>query len=615
MKKNIFIYFILLLLPLVTFAQGGGLDYPYRFYDLEQHGIIYYENGKETLVLSMIFEGDENDFGWLIPTPTKPHIEKVSIQLFTSLEDLTQLESATPESLGEKMKSSLETTRQIDIYEIVTIYPESTEKFTEWLGANGYTFPVESTSPLNQYIQNHFYITLVKIKPNFKSESAFQKLQQGHTIPLKFVFNSDEPIYPIKLSRFKLPLQTGRVGDAIKLKPSKYSWSHPIWQPLSKKILEKGTVAFWVFADENFINSEEVIPLVGLSGQFRVSYSPLKPLAPLENDIVLIYKLRGGPQINFSYRGIYSFTNGDDFVMPTWGVSIPWKKNDWNFIVITWETGKIPQFFHDGKEIPYKGGETSPIPNPVVFSPEGYYDLRLDIGGYRKSEAFLPSYGIALDELTLYNRAVSSVEISSWFDNPIRASESADFVAHFDGIGYSKFDIEYTVLNQSGRIKENIFNEFFEFDTKTLPPSLEPPDNVNLIFYIISKNKTTLSNFTTEWAGRILQKKAHEILPTVVGEERGILSKIFPKKYFLTKLSRQILRSFIDEDFVFRNADNNVFVNAPPEKFNVVPYIFVGTITLIVIGIITATVLLLRRSRKKRFGNETLKNQSEKHLD
>jgi len=606
MKKNILIYFILLLLPLVTLAQKGGSDYPYRFYDLGQHGIIYYENRKETLVLSMIFEGDENDFSWLIPTPTKPHIEKVSIQLFTSLEDLTRVESATPESLDEEVTSSLETTRQIDIYEIVTIRLESTEKFIEWLGTNGYAFPAESTSLLDQYIQNHFYITLVKIKPNFKSESAFQKLQRGHTIPLKFVFNSDELIYPIKLSGFKLPLQTGRVGDAIKLKPSKYRWSHPIWQPLSKKILEKGTVAFWVFADENFINPEEVIPLVGLSGQFRVSYSPPNPLVPLDNDIVLIYKLRGGPQINFSYRGIYSFTSGDDFVMPTWGISIPWKKDEWNFVVITWETGKIPRFFHNGKEILYKGGETSPIPNPVVFGPEGY-DLRFDIGGFRKSEAFLPSYGIALDELTLYNRAASSEEILSWFDNPLRASELADFVAHFDGIGYSKFDIEYTVPNQSDRIKENIFNEFFEFDTKTLPPSLEPPENVNLILYIISENKKTLSNFTIEWAGRIFQKKAHEILPTVISEERGFLSKIFPKKYFLTKLSRQMPRSFIDKDLIFRDADNNIFVNAPPEKFNIVPYVFIGIITLIVIGIITVIVLLLRRSRKKRFGNETLK--------
>jgi hypothetical protein len=55
-----------------------------------QKAILVYDTGHEDLLLQVKYEGPLEEFGWLIPVPTLPTVQKGSMQPFYELSQLTQ---------------------------------------------------------------------------------------------------------------------------------------------------------------------------------------------------------------------------------------------------------------------------------------------------------------------------------------------------------------------------------------------------------------------------------------------------------------------------------------------------------------------------------------------
>src|SRR5438876_6028405 len=55
-----------------------------------QKAIIVYDQGREDLLLQVRYEGPLEDFGWVIPVPGLPTVEKGSMEPFYELSELTQ---------------------------------------------------------------------------------------------------------------------------------------------------------------------------------------------------------------------------------------------------------------------------------------------------------------------------------------------------------------------------------------------------------------------------------------------------------------------------------------------------------------------------------------------
>src|SRR2546427_261113 len=55
-----------------------------------QKAIIVYDQGREDLLLQVKYEGPLEDFGWLVPVPGLPTVEKGSMEPFYELSQLTQ---------------------------------------------------------------------------------------------------------------------------------------------------------------------------------------------------------------------------------------------------------------------------------------------------------------------------------------------------------------------------------------------------------------------------------------------------------------------------------------------------------------------------------------------
>ncbi len=236
MKKIIeLVLFILVFVFLGSnLALADGAIVPprgdYNVTEAEQKAIIFYDQGKEDLILSITFKSDATDFGWLIPVPQKPTVDKSSDKAFEKLGELTRpkenllekIESwsfisgrkgvygEVPLSAGLGAKETVPQpvtvleTKEVGIFEITILSATDSKNLSEWLDKNNYNFPPGADLLLKDYIANNWYFVAVKINPSLlpflNSSEEKLNLKTGHATPLKISFQTDKLIYPLKIS-------------------------------------------------------------------------------------------------------------------------------------------------------------------------------------------------------------------------------------------------------------------------------------------------------------------------------------------------------------------------------------------------------------------------------
>lgn len=258
-------------IPGIIKADGGVFPPPY--YQIQESGqkaAIFYEKGKETLILSITFKGDAKDFGWVIPVPQKPEITKGSDEIFTSLQEIVQkyqrygpmtIEMAPMMGLGEMVEPvTVIETKKIDYYEIAVLSATDSQALAKWLSENGYQYPEESAYILNDYINNQWYFVAVKISPEAeKAEEVVKGLKEGHVTPLKLEFDSEAIIYPLRISAVATGRGLIKLSENLVLNQERIEYLKRIgYEDLTNK--EKGPEIFNqiiqdLFAKKNYTNS------------------------------------------------------------------------------------------------------------------------------------------------------------------------------------------------------------------------------------------------------------------------------------------------------------------------------------------------------------------------
>ena len=272
MIRKLFLTAAVFLIPLFVLADGGIFPPPdYYMYETDQRAMIFYENKTETLVLSATFRGDAKDFGWIIPTPSRPDVSKSSDELFISLDELTRTQQTYPMPLDidDAYRTGQNTedvyiveTKKVEYYDIAVLTAGDSKALADWLSKNNYQFPTTSSYVLDSYIDNDWYFTAVKINTELINQSVGRQLREVHMIPLELKFSSDKIVYPLKISSvmqdFKsydyLPLKQGS-GASVEMMPS--------FQPrISPYYPQKAGVLIYVFTPDN----KQTIP--GFSAQY-----------------------------------------------------------------------------------------------------------------------------------------------------------------------------------------------------------------------------------------------------------------------------------------------------------------------------------------------------------
>ena len=208
------ILFLLATTATPVLADGGFFpDSVYRdLYESAQRAVILYDNGTgnstEHLILSVSFEGDAEDFAWVIPVPNKPEIAVIDAELFWELSDFTT--KGLPSGGGGYgfmcFGGPPSEEEGVDVIEEQVVGPYATAilsatnatALADWLNVNGYVFPEGGEEIVSEYIEKEWYFVAARI--NSVEEDTGDALAQGAIEPIVLSFASDEIVYPLRIT-------------------------------------------------------------------------------------------------------------------------------------------------------------------------------------------------------------------------------------------------------------------------------------------------------------------------------------------------------------------------------------------------------------------------------
>jgi hypothetical protein len=206
---------ILFLLATATPVLADGGFFPdsvyYDLYESAQRAVILYGNSTgnytEHLILSVSFEGDAEDFAWVIPVPNKPEIAVTDAELFWELSDFTATEfPGGGGGFGCFYYGAPAGQDGVDVVEEQVVGPYATAilsatnatALADWLNANGYIFPEEGEEIVSEYIEKEWYFVATKI--NAIDEDTGDALAEGAIEPIVLSFASDKIVYPLRIT-------------------------------------------------------------------------------------------------------------------------------------------------------------------------------------------------------------------------------------------------------------------------------------------------------------------------------------------------------------------------------------------------------------------------------
>ncbi|PKP57872.1 hypothetical protein CVT91_09655 [Candidatus Atribacteria bacterium HGW-Atribacteria-1] len=197
----------------ISLADGGLFVSLYRdIYEPNQLAMIVFDDMVEKIIFQVDYEGDAEDFAWVIPVPGYPKLFPVEDEIFYELHELTKpvppwsfgcAWGMLPTAPGDEGVHIWEE-NQVGIYHTTTLSASDPNSLVEWLNDNGYAFPIEGQEILDYYVQKNWFFVAMKIQSGEIVNNS--EYYTGAIQPIGIMFFSDEMIYPLKISAVSVPL-------------------------------------------------------------------------------------------------------------------------------------------------------------------------------------------------------------------------------------------------------------------------------------------------------------------------------------------------------------------------------------------------------------------------
>lgn len=555
MKKLLVSLIIALIfaLPLFVFADGRIFIEPrpdIYMQETRQRAAIFYEDGVETLIVSTNFKGTARDFGWVIPTPSRPEVSKASMDVFQNLETITQKSyrrgyakldvGSISQEAGDAPYVAVVETKKVDYYNIDILESNDAKALSGWLAKNGYHFPEKERYILNDYIQNGWYFAAVKVDTSAQgSDRVNLALEEGHATPLKLVFETPNIVFPLKIS-------------SIKPEPPEAPASTPVFEKRA------GGYAVLLPAKSYLISSISVIPLTAVSPKQELRNMTLsfwfKSDLSIADRLYQLFSIKEGINsritVGFIASDISVNINGQVWTTQS---SIALKEvltNGWNEVRIETHVGMVPKLYLNGVFFflldPTRPKILYSLENPITLSSESVF-----VGDETNRIYNKP---IAFDDITIAEEQEDECGVRAegcfYEPNPVTILKIAfenDLKMYVNqnvtDFGMYESDLQYKSLG------EPVVQNIGPVENEWIPIEL----------YLITDHKQTATDFDTPYAGWIRALTIKELGVDVNGNP---LVQPSGKKYFLTKLTRRMRQEEMTEDLFPRQADSDELVNA-----------------------------------------------------
>ncbi|MFA6588093.1 MAG: DUF2330 domain-containing protein [Patescibacteria group bacterium] len=600
---------LVLVLPMVTKADGMMVVPPnYWMREDTQKAVVFYDKGVESLILSITFQGNANDFGWIVPTPTKPTVTKGSDEIFTNLQKLTSTRSDYPVSafdLGfsgsEKQTSGVSVieTKQVDYYDVTILTATDKDALTKWFADNKYNYPESASYILNTYIQNNWYFVAMKINPqSLEWSNVTSSLRTGHATPVVMQFATENIVYPLKISTVVSQANTNTNANANSNTNTPvivYDASNFTFGPgkFGKAINISGSKNLSYTAGTEFpYNSGTIEAQINIqpweSGGYRniLSVGDSKGSNVFQLRLAKAYSSDTTANPEETIQFVWYKSTGSSLIWRT-TASTPVTPNTWHHVAVTWTSGQKPQIYLDGVAM-----ATSAAYNATTWLGQSISNGSFQVIGSRLGKyEYLNGY---LDEYIVRNQAITATEIAEDAKTVMPTNPTVSAKYDSNVVYYANFDDNIKLEDAAGVEYSQKAVVIVQPKTITLPDYYSKSQYITL--YVIANERKDATGFSTTYANWFSKKSLEDLAFSSTGSP---LLAVSGKKMFVTVMNRTISSGQNLDDVFFRTASSQSLLGTAPdytENGTLAFWIFLGAVSLISIVLILILILWNRRT-------------------
>ena len=213
------------LLPARAFACGGMFCDAANPVDQAAERIVFaFDNGKVNTEVQITYQGEDDDFAWVVPVPAEPELYASNDALFTQLANATvpqfslfsdstggfSLGCAASAEMGFNAREdgdyagvSVVGEATVGPYDTVTLQATDGDLLIQWLQDQGYSLPDTLGAALDPYVAEGQYFVALKLSSN-KTTGDLAPLGMRYTgtaasIPIQLTAIAATPDLPIEV--------------------------------------------------------------------------------------------------------------------------------------------------------------------------------------------------------------------------------------------------------------------------------------------------------------------------------------------------------------------------------------------------------------------------------
>jgi hypothetical protein len=170
----------------------------------DQTVILWWDRANQTqhFIRRASFRGGDDSVGFLVPSPTRPSLEKSGDDAFPYLADLTRPPtggggfSIGCAAVAPPPRSYVNVIEEKTVagYDAVVLTAGSGEALLRWLNENGFAFRPETAAWVEPYVKNGWYISAMKISKKTSPDPQAKLAASA----LRISFKTDRPLFPYR---------------------------------------------------------------------------------------------------------------------------------------------------------------------------------------------------------------------------------------------------------------------------------------------------------------------------------------------------------------------------------------------------------------------------------